>query len=132
MREAFPPFYTAVTKEHVASIMCAYPLLNGSYSCQNPSLITGLLDDQWGFTGFVRSDSAANVSITRSASNGNFVATHIDGYRAAALEEVADAAPRLDYPSGRKVESSSACAVARDELAIEGSWSTQAAVIPPS
>ena len=39
-----PPFYSAVVQAHVASVMCAYPLLNGIYSCQNPSLLTGLLD----------------------------------------------------------------------------------------
>ena len=50
--------------------MCAYPLLNGIYSCQNPSLLTGLLDQRWGFTGFVRSDSAANASTVDSANAG--------------------------------------------------------------
>ena len=44
-----PPFYGAVVQAHVASVMCAYPLLNGIYSCQNPSLLTGLLDAAVGF-----------------------------------------------------------------------------------
>ncbi|HEX3801913.1 MAG TPA: glycoside hydrolase family 3 C-terminal domain-containing protein [Solirubrobacteraceae bacterium] len=65
-----PPFYTAITQGHAASVMCAYPLLNGVYSCQNTSLLTGLLDARWGFTGFVRSDSAANASTVDSANAG--------------------------------------------------------------
>jgi beta-glucosidase len=65
-----PPFYSAVVQAHVASVMCAYPLLNGVYSCQNPSLLTGLLDLRWGFTGFVRSDSAASASTVDSANAG--------------------------------------------------------------
>jgi beta-glucosidase len=65
-----PPFYSAVVQAHVASVMCAYPLLNGVYSCQNPSLITGLLDARWGFAGLVRSDSAANASTVDSANSG--------------------------------------------------------------
>jgi beta-glucosidase len=65
-----PPFYSAVKQAHVASIMCAYPLLDGVYSCQNPSLITGLLDERWRFPGFVRSDSAANASTADSANAG--------------------------------------------------------------
>ena len=65
-----PPFYSAVAQAHVASVMCAYPLLNGVYSCQNPSLITGLLDERWGFSGFVRSDSAASASTVDSANAG--------------------------------------------------------------
>ena len=65
-----PPFYSAIMQAHAASVMCAYPLLNGEYSCQNPGLLTGLLDDQWGFQGFVRSDSAANTSTVDSANAG--------------------------------------------------------------
>jgi beta-glucosidase len=65
-----PPFYSAVKQAHVASIMCAYPLLNGVYSCQSPSLITGLLDERWSYAGFVRSDSAANASTVDSANAG--------------------------------------------------------------
>ena len=65
-----PPFYSAVVHARVASIMCAYPLLNGVYSCQDPSLITGLLDARWGFDGFVRTDSNANASTPYSANAG--------------------------------------------------------------
>ncbi|MGH2861266.1 MAG: beta-glucosidase family protein, partial [Solirubrobacteraceae bacterium] len=65
-----PPFYSAITQAHVASVMCAYPLLNGVYSCQNASLLTSLLNGRWGFTGFVRSDSAANFSTVDSANAG--------------------------------------------------------------
>ncbi len=65
-----PPFYSAVAHAHVASIMCAYPMLNGVYSCQDSSLITGLLDARWGFGGFIRSDSNANASTVDSANAG--------------------------------------------------------------
>ena len=51
------PFEAAVKAGHVASVMCAYPQLNGVYQCQDASVL-GLLD-QWGFTGFVRSDLGA-------------------------------------------------------------------------
>ena len=52
-----PPFKAAVTEGGVASVMCAYPRLNGTFQCQDPQLL-GLLG-QWGFTGFVRSDLGA-------------------------------------------------------------------------
>jgi beta-glucosidase len=65
-----PPFYSAVTQAHVASIMCGYPLLNGVYSCQDAPLITGLLRARWGFAGFIRTDSDANVSTADSANAG--------------------------------------------------------------
>ncbi len=51
------PFEAAVKRGHVASVMCAYPQLNGAYQCQDAALL-GLLD-KWGFTGFVRSDLGA-------------------------------------------------------------------------
>jgi beta-glucosidase len=65
-----PPFYSAVAHAQVASIMCAYPLLNGVYSCGDPDLMTGLLDARWGFAGFVRSDSNANTSTAASVNAG--------------------------------------------------------------
>jgi beta-glucosidase len=65
-----PPFSGAIEQAHAASVMCAYPLLNGVYSCQNPSLLTGLLDQRWGFAGFVRTDSDANASTVDSANAG--------------------------------------------------------------
>ncbi len=52
-----PPFKAAVTEGGVASVMCAYPRLNGTFQCQDSQLL-GLLG-QWGFTGFVRSDLGA-------------------------------------------------------------------------
>ncbi len=51
------PFRAAVKQGHVASIMCAYPRLDGVFQCQDPALISKL--GQWGFRGFVRSDSGA-------------------------------------------------------------------------
>ncbi len=52
-----PPFKAAVTEAHVATVMCAYPQLNGIYQCQDPQLQAIL--SQWGFTGLVRSDLGA-------------------------------------------------------------------------
>jgi beta-glucosidase len=65
-----PPFYSAVKQANAASIMCSYPLLNGQYSCQDAGLLTGILDDRWGFPGFVRADSSANNSTVDSANAG--------------------------------------------------------------
>ncbi|MGC9221472.1 MAG: glycoside hydrolase family 3 C-terminal domain-containing protein [Solirubrobacteraceae bacterium] len=65
-----PPFYAAATQAGAASIMCAYPLLNGQFSCQDPSLLQGILYGSWAFTGFVRSDGGANQSTVASANAG--------------------------------------------------------------
>jgi beta-glucosidase len=51
------PFQSAVRQAGVATLMCAYPRLNGTFECENPALARELA--QWGFTGFVRSDDGA-------------------------------------------------------------------------
>jgi beta-glucosidase len=65
-----PPFYSAVKQANAASIMCSYASTAGVYSCQDPNLLTGILEDRWGYQGFVRSDSAANHSTVQSANAG--------------------------------------------------------------
>lgn len=49
------PFANGV-RAGVASIMCSYNRLNGSYACQNSKTLNGLLKTELGFQGFVVSD----------------------------------------------------------------------------
>jgi beta-glucosidase len=64
-----PAFEQAVTKAHVASVMCAYSTVNGQYACQNRYLETITLDQRWGFRGFVTSDYGA-IHATSAALDG--------------------------------------------------------------
>jgi beta-glucosidase len=69
MQEIYlPPFKAAVTQAHVAGLMCAYPQLNGTFQCQDPAVDLAL--DQWGFTGFVRSDLDAVHAPAAALANG--------------------------------------------------------------
>jgi beta-glucosidase len=65
-----PAFEDAVKKGHVASVMCAYPAVNGQFMCENKHLITDVLRDQWGFRGFVQSDASATHTAVGSADAG--------------------------------------------------------------
>ena len=65
-----PAFEAAVREGHAASVMCAYPQINGAYSCQNPFLMTDVLKKQWGFDGFITSDFGAVHSTVPSAEAG--------------------------------------------------------------
>jgi len=47
------PFQNAV-KSGVASFMCSYNRVNGSYGCQNSKTQNGLLKGALGFQGYVR------------------------------------------------------------------------------
>jgi beta-glucosidase len=71
LREIYlPPFEAAVKDAHVGSVMCAYPKINGTFNCENPVLLNGILKKEWGFDGFVFSDFGAVHSTVGSANAG--------------------------------------------------------------
>jgi beta-glucosidase len=71
LREIYlPPFEAAVKDAHVGSVMCAYPKVNGTFNCENPTLLNGILKKEWGFDGFVFSDFGAVHSTVGSANAG--------------------------------------------------------------
>ena len=53
----------------VASVMCSYNLVNGTYACENNHTMNGILKNDLGFQGFVMSDWGAQHS-TISAMTG--------------------------------------------------------------
>ncbi len=64
------PFEATVRDADVASVMCAYNKVNGTFNCENEPLLTGVLRDQWGFEGFVQSDFGATHSTVESVTAG--------------------------------------------------------------
>jgi len=64
------PFEMAVKDGHIASIMCSYNTINGYQACENKPLLTGVLRDDWGFTGYVQSDFAAMKTTVESLTGG--------------------------------------------------------------
>lgn len=55
--EIFPPFEAAVKEAKTLGIMASHGDLNGIASHGNPALLTGVLRNDWGFNGYVVSDS---------------------------------------------------------------------------
>ena len=55
--EIYPPFEAAVKDARTLGIMASHGDLNGIASHGNPELLTGVLRDDWGFEGYVVSDS---------------------------------------------------------------------------
>ncbi|KAI1907529.1 hypothetical protein LOZ61_006076 [Ophidiomyces ophidiicola] len=56
LREVYIWPFAESVRAGVASIMCAYQMVNNSYSCGNSLLLNGILKDELGFQGFVQSD----------------------------------------------------------------------------
>lgn len=52
-------FELAIESGHPGSVMCAYNLVNGIYSCGNDALLNGVLKDDWKYPGWVMSDWGA-------------------------------------------------------------------------
>lgn len=70
LEEMYAPQYEAAVQQGGAgAVMCSYNRINGVYSCQNPTTL-GILDKQFGFTGFVVSDWGGTHSTVASADAG--------------------------------------------------------------
>lgn len=63
------PFADAV-KANVASVMCAYNKVNGSWACENDKIMNGLLKQELNFQGYVMSDWNAQHTTQGSANGG--------------------------------------------------------------
>lgn len=71
LREIYMPAFEASVKEaHVASVMCAYPRVNGLYNCENKPLLDDVIRKEWGFDGFITSDFGAVHSTVPSVLAG--------------------------------------------------------------
>ena len=56
LHEVYLPHFKRVVDEGVASLMSAYNSVNGEWAGQNRALLTGILQQMWGFEGFVQTD----------------------------------------------------------------------------
>lgn len=61
-------FGSAVQQAHAGGIMCAFPMVNGTYTCENPYLLS-VLRDQYGFKGDLRADNPPPVTSDIAAAN---------------------------------------------------------------
>ncbi|KAL9550982.1 hypothetical protein MBANPS3_004484 [Mucor bainieri] len=62
--------YARSVEAGVASVMCSYNKLNGTYACENDYILNTLLKEELGFKGFVQSDWGATHSTIASANSG--------------------------------------------------------------
>ena len=65
-----PAFQDAVQQGAASSVMCSYSYINGTAACQNPYLLSTVLRQQFGYTGFVTSDWGGTHATAASANAG--------------------------------------------------------------
>ena len=71
LRELYlTPFEMSVKQGNVGAVMCAYPMVNGQFSCENSVLLNQILKGEWNFQGLVTSDFGAAHSTLGAALNG--------------------------------------------------------------
>jgi len=63
-------FKLGIEGGHPGSVMCAYNVVNGDWACENKTLLTSILRDQWGYKGWVMSDWGAVHSTVKAANAG--------------------------------------------------------------
>ena len=62
-------FEIAMLKSQPGNVMCAYNLVNNEKACENKTLITDILKNEWGFKGVVQSDWFLALTDTVRAAN---------------------------------------------------------------
>ncbi|WP_349427821.1 glycoside hydrolase family 3 C-terminal domain-containing protein [Microbacterium sp. LWS13-1.2] len=71
MRELYlPPFEALIREGDVASMMGSFNRINGTFACENPTLLTDILRGAFGFRGWVMSDYGANHSTAPAINAG--------------------------------------------------------------
>jgi beta-glucosidase len=69
LREVYLPHFKACVDAGAGSVMSAYNQVRGEYMSQNNYLLTDILKEEWGFSGFVISDFVFGVHETVAAAN---------------------------------------------------------------
>jgi len=95
-----PAFETAVEQAHVGSVMCSYNKVNGTYACENGTLLTDILKDEFGFLGFVMSDWSATHSTVAAANNGLDLEMPADQYFGNALKTAVTSGAVMGWAGG--------------------------------
>ncbi|MCZ4500255.1 MAG: glycosyl hydrolase [Marmoricola sp.] len=71
LREVYLPHFEAAVKQgDVGTVMCSYNRINGVYACQNKETLQKILEEQWGFKGFVVADYGASKDTVKGMNNG--------------------------------------------------------------
>lgn len=70
MREVYLPHFKRILDAGCASVMSAYNKWNGAYCGEHRELLTTILREEWGFTGFVHSDWVFGVRTLASVEAG--------------------------------------------------------------
>ena len=71
LREVYMAPIEASVDAGAAGLMCTYTQINGVWSCQDPYLIQQIINEQWEFQGFVRTDFGSSHDDIAAINAGN-------------------------------------------------------------
>src|SRR5271170_7455988 len=63
-------FHIAISIANPGAVMCSYNRINGDFGCENPYTLRDVLENQWGFKGFVISDWGGTHSTEKASAAG--------------------------------------------------------------
>ncbi|XP_050400684.1 uncharacterized protein LOC126817636 [Patella vulgata] len=92
-RTTYLPAFKKCVEAGTFNIMCSYTSINGIPACANKELLTDILRDEWGFKGYIGSDSGALEHIIYSH---HYLNNTVD-----AVVECINAGVSLDLASGK-------------------------------
>ena len=81
-------FEIATIRGEPGDVMCAYNKVNGVLSCENPTLLTTILKNEWGFKGVAQADWFVALTDTVRGANAG-----VDEEQPGSLDDYADHAP---------------------------------------
>jgi beta-glucosidase len=63
-------FHIAISVANPGAVMCSYNRINGDFGCENSYTLRDVLEDEWGFRGFVISDWGGTHSTEKASAAG--------------------------------------------------------------
>ena len=91
MRESdLLPFEIALRDSGAGAVMCSYNKINGTYACENETLLTDVLKKRFDFKGFVISDWGGTHSTVKAALAGLDIEMPGDDFFGAALKKAVE------------------------------------------
>src|SRR5271155_2232197 len=84
-------FHIAISIANPGAVMCSYNRINGDFGCENSYTLRNVLENEWGFKGFVISDWGGTLSTEKASAAGLDQEEPMADFYGPALKQAVDA-----------------------------------------